>query len=237
MKVGTDSLLFGSWLAYLIDKHRWQLRSALDIGSGSGLLSLMLAQATCGETAITAVEVDALAYRQSLQNIGQSPWPTAITVAHQDFRSFAAGPVGRHEERHMFDVIFSNPPYFIGAARKTRAFDHQSDGRMKARSQTSLPLNTLLLHSLNMLSTAGFICLVLPHGSAVALLAAAEGMGLYLHSRLDVRATPTKAVQRVCLCLSRSHVQVAHEEINIYQQNGVYTQEYKALCKSYYKHF
>ena len=106
MKVGTDGILLGGW-ADVTTTSEAQLK-ALDIGTGSGLISLMLAQRCKGELQATAIDIDELACRQAKKNIDNSPWPSSIVVKHVALQPFTQA---YKDEDTKFDLIVSNPPY------------------------------------------------------------------------------------------------------------------------------
>ena len=221
MKVGTDALLLGAW-AQLPTSG-----AVLDIGAGSGILSLMLAQRSQGTLAISAVELDDAAAMQATDNVRHSPWPTAITVIKGDILTYQPG------ERYR--LIVSNPPFFQQALGAKDAKRHQ------ARHTDSLPFGALLQKAAELLHSEGVFALILPLGSAQSLLALAEAQGWFVAQYCAVRSNDTKPVQRVLLCLSRYPADTEHSSLTIlqsgHQADGGYSTQYKALLKDFYLKF
>ena len=141
MKVGTDGVLLGAW-APVQDVKR-----ILDVGAGSGLISLQLAQRN-PEAVITSVEIDPAAAAQAQENIQSSPWSNRMEVVCCDFRKY-------HPE-DKFDLIVSNPPYFVDALRCP---DNQ---RCMARHTSELNYELLFGHSAHLLSEQGVISIIIP---------------------------------------------------------------------------
>jgi tRNA1Val (adenine37-N6)-methyltransferase len=143
MKVGTDGVLLGAWVPLE------GARRILDVGSGTGLIALMLAQ-RAPEADITAVEIDQDACLQSVENIQQSPWFKRLKVVNTDFRHFSQGDDG------LFDLIVTNPPYFVGSQPSS------GEARSIARHTTLLGYNELIEGVVRRLKPEGRLALILP---------------------------------------------------------------------------
>ncbi|HEY0922065.1 tRNA1(Val) (adenine(37)-N6)-methyltransferase [Rheinheimera pacifica] len=225
MKVGTDGLLLGAWAPVPAAGN------ILDIGSGSGLISLMLAQRSNGALPITAIELDPDAAEQACENVALSCWPDTIRLIKGDILTYQPG------ERYR--LIVSNPPFFQQALGAKDAKRHQ------ARHADSLPFGALLQKAAELLHSEGVFALILPLSSAQSLLALAQGQGWFVAQYCAVRSNDTKPVQRVLLCLSRYPADTEHSSLTIHQSgyqsghqaDGGYSAQYKALLKDFYLKF
>lgn len=184
MKVGTDAILLGAWTPVI------QARAILDIGTGSGLLALMLAQRTGQDVAIDAVEIDAVAAQQAQENTQASPWASRIAVHHADIARWTP-PKDRR-----YAVIVSNPPYF------EKGVACSSAEREQARYTTTLSYATLLNCARQWITPEGLFCVVLPTGTADDLIQQASQPGWHLRLRTDVAETESRAPHRVLLGFS-----------------------------------
>jgi len=225
MKVGTDGLLLGAWAPVPAAGN------ILDIGSGSGLISLMLAQRSNGALPISAIELDSNAAEQASENVARSYWPNSIRLIKGDILTYQPG------ERYR--LIVSNPPFFQQSLGAKDARRHQ------ARHTDSLPFGALLQKAAELLHSEGVFALILPLSSAQSLLALAEAQGWFVAQYCAVRSNDTKPVQRVLLCLSRYPADAEHSSLTIYQSghqsghqaDGGYSAQYKALLKDFYLKF
>jgi tRNA1Val (adenine37-N6)-methyltransferase len=216
MKVGTDGVLLGAWADCRNCSH------ILDIGTGTGLIALILAQRN--ETAgITAVEIEAAAFNQAVENVADSPWPGRIEVVHCDFRSWnpAADP--------GFDLIVCNPPFFT---RSLKAPDNQ---RSTARHDDELPLSILIPKAARLLAQTGRLALILPVGRAQDAITLANENELHLYRRTDVKGNIHAHVKRVLLEWGYSDRPVETSGLAIESTaRGIYTDQYRGLTGEFY---
>lgn len=214
MKVGTDGVLLGAWVPVQ------NARRILDVGAGSGLISLQLAQRV-PEAFITAVEIDPDAAAQAQENIRQSPWSDRIEVVCCDFRAY-------HPEVR-FDLIVSNPPYFIDALKCP---DSQ---RSTARHTSDLNYELLFGHSAHLLSEQGSVGIIIPSEVERLVIDTAWKYNLYPYRCLRVFTKPGKPCRRVLLVFSRQHHSCIEENLCIESEvHGQFTPEYIALTKEFY---
>ncbi|MDR1673358.1 MAG: methyltransferase [Bacteroidales bacterium] len=215
MKVGEDSVLLGAWA----DVSR--SRRILDVGTGTGLLALMMAQRTCGKAMIDAVEIDADACRQARLNVADSPWAEQIKVFHADFRDFA-------QQNAPYDLIISNPPYFRGSLQSANR------QRMLARHDNCLSLSDLNVCAMPLLAPDGIIAVVLPPDEAQRFIRNASPR-LSAVRILHVQAYPAKPPYRTLLELSPKAMPVSEATLCIENEtrNG-YTDEYRSLTQAFY---
>ncbi|MCB5227051.1 methyltransferase [Alishewanella sp. 16-MA] len=219
MKVGTDALLLGAW-ARLPAKG-----AMLDIGAGSGILSLMLAQRSQGKQAITAIELDAAAAAQAADNVQHSPWPLAITVIKGDILTY--------QSTQRYALIVSNPPFFQAALPSIDPL------RQQARHTDSLPFSALLQQAATLLSPEGEFCLVLPAVSQPAFDAAATEGGWHCLRRCAVQSKANKPVSRYLQSwrIAGKRQAVELSSLLIHAENGTYSAEYRALLRDFYLKF
>lgn len=215
MKVGTDGVLLGAWADVQ------NARSILDVGTGTGLIALMLAQ-RC-EAFIHAVDVDTDAVGQAQENVKNSPWADRIDVRLQDIKSFPAVC------DKQFDLIVSNPPYFTEAVRCPES------RRNAARHTDDLSFPDLL-HSVSaLLADEGAFSVILPAEAAPDFMAQAIRVGLYLNRQVWVHTKPEAVPKRVLMTFKKCNscvVQAEHLTIEI--ERHVYSREFSALVKDYY---
>lgn len=217
MKVGTDALLLGAWA------HIPASGNLLDIGCGSGILSLMLAQRTEGRRAITALDLDAGAVQQSRINVAASPWPATIQVLEQDILTY--------QPAERYSLLLCNPPYFH------QALAARDPARKLARHSDSLPWPHLLQHAAQLACDDADFALVIPDASAKMLLQAGAEAGWQLKRWCRVQPGPQKAVRRALLQLSRQPAVPEHSQLCIQQHDGHYSEAYRQLLKDFYLKF
>ncbi|AHG19093.1 tRNA (adenine-N6)-methyltransferase [Chania multitudinisentens RB-25] len=219
MKVGTDGVLLGAWALL------GQARRLLDIGCGSGLIALMLAQRAAAEAIIDAVELDSEAAAQARENVLESPWPQKIQVYTQDIHYFA-----RHHT-HCYDLIVSNPPYFEPAvACRDRA-------RTNARYTETLTHDALLDCAERLIAEGGHFCLILPYAIGEAFEVNAHQRGWYSARRLNISDQAETLRHRMLLALTRNPVEKEETELAIKLADGSYTADFRQLITDFYLNY
>ena len=216
MKVGTDGVLLGAWTPL---DHRPM--SILDIGAGTGLVALMLAQRSDAGL-IDALEVDDHAFEQCVQNFEASPWNDRLFCYHAGWDEFV------EEMDDTYDLIVSNPPFY------SADYHSGDDNRAKARSNFSLPFDELLSGIPQFLNPGGTFCMVAPFAEEDLILALAEAAGLYPSRLLRVRGHQDAPVKRTFFEFSRGAVTPEMEELTIEVSRHVYTEAYTRLTKDFY---
>jgi tRNA1Val (adenine37-N6)-methyltransferase len=210
MKVGTDSVLLGC----LVQSNN-PLR-VLDIGTGTGLLALMMAQ-RFESAQIDAVEIEKAAYLEALFNIGESPWGDRITITHQSFNEFAnLVPI-------RYDLIVSNPPYY----EAENHFAIQEDKRSTARHTGTLSYTQLLAGIQKLLGQQGSCWMVLPTQVFQTILEKALEMGFFLTTMIRIFAKANKPHNRVIFQLKKISEIQAVTDFVIYNEGNDYTSAYK----------
>jgi tRNA1Val (adenine37-N6)-methyltransferase len=217
MKVGTDGVLLGAWTPVE------RAQTILDVGSGTGLLSLMLAQ-RAPEAMITGVELDSDACAQSRENIQRSPWNSRIEVLEADFRQFS------QQSRQNFDLIVSNPPYFIDS-------QHSGDeSRSLARHTSRLSYAEFIEGVLRLLTPEGLLSVILPALNYPFFSKLATNKGLFNTNRLLIYPTPHKPVSRILSVWDLKGECEKKEEKMVLEIKGRhnYSAEYLSLTHDFY---
>lgn len=213
MKVGTDGVLLGAWVSIEGAKR------ILDVGTGTGLIALQLAQ-RCPEARITAIEIDREAALQAKENVLRSPWPDRVAVECCDFTDFTS--------TKKIDLIVSNPPYFVDALRCPDA------QRNLARHSDGLNYEVLFGHSAPLLNKDGQISVIIPYEAEKLVVDAAWKNGFSPIRHTDVYTKPGKPCRRQLLSFAMGMPKFGRDSLYIEDENGHYTPEYVALTKEFY---
>lgn len=215
MKVGTDSVL----LACLTDTSNFN--TVLDIGTGTGIIALMLAQKN-KLLLIDAIEIDDNAFMQAQENIEASVFAEQIQIHHGALQNFKPGK--------KFDLIISNPPYFISKNN----FSIENMQRAKARHDDELPFDVLIEKASDLLSNMGVLRVILPAQESKVFIRLALKKGLYLQTQTYLKPKPNKAYNRVIIQLGKTNQTIIENEFTIYHEDGSQTEWYKETCKDFY---
>ncbi|NOQ28027.1 MAG: methyltransferase [Bacteroidales bacterium] len=218
MKVGTDGVLLGAWADCV------NAKSILDVGTGTGLISLMLAQRSSAR--IEAVEIDEVACIQAKENIKKSLWNDRIEIHNIPFQDFSKST------NEKYDLIVSNPPYFQNSLYAP------DEKRTDARHNSNLKLDDLLNGALKLLSEKGKLSIVLPYlEGALFVLKAAEN-GLYCVRQTKVLPKPDRAPKRLMLEFMKEKMPLVEQELIIeLNKRHEYSEAYKNLTKDFYLAF
>jgi tRNA1Val (adenine37-N6)-methyltransferase len=216
MKVGTDGVLLGAW-ADVAGMER-----GLDIGTGSGLIALMLAQRAPGAV-IHAVEIDDRSCQQARENAQRSPWAGRLQIHHAAIQDY----VSRNEGN--YDLIVSNPPFFSGGT-----FSHNQE-RNSVRHTIKLPHGDLLTAARSLLSPRGRFSVVLPYIEGLRFQELAQSYRLYCTRMVEVRPRPNKPVERLLLEFGSVRRSRQQEQLVIQEaESDEWTEEYKTLTRDFY---
>jgi len=219
MKVGTDAVLIGAW----VDARNCQ--AVLDIGTGTGIISLMIAQRSNAQ--ITALEIDQHSYKQALENVASSSFHKRIEVIHQSFQQYA------RQTNKKFDLIVSNPPYFVDSLKSSDSY------RSIARHADSLPFIELLDGVYRCLDPKGRFCLILPKKEAAMFCKLTEEKGLYLVKILRVKSSKAKEEdKRLIMEFSFSEKELTEDFLYVREAStGEYSEQYRQLTHEYHLNF
>lgn len=214
MKVGTDGVLLGAWTSVE------RARRVLDIGTGTGLVALMLAQRSLPDVKIVALEIDGAAAGQARENVARSPWRERVEVVQADFKKYRSSD--------KFDVIVSNPPYFVDSLECP---DRQ---RTAARHNDSLTYEDLLEGVSELLADDGLFTVVIPSDVADRVKEIASAKKLYAVRQLHVITKPGGVSKRTLITFSFSVRECIAEELLTELARHQYSEEYIALTRTYY---
>ncbi|MEQ1797191.1 MAG: methyltransferase [Lacibacter sp.] len=218
LKVSTDSCLFGAWTANEVRSRKEEVRRVLDIGAGSGLLMLMMAQ-KCN-AAIDGIEIDEPSYQQAKENIEASARKERLELFHGDVKQF--------QFQQKYDFIISNPPFYEGD------FKSGASSRNVAMHDEGLRLDELLEVVDKNLSLDGSFAVLLPYQRAEQFIALAGKHGLFLSVQLNVRQTVNHSLFRSILLFSRVNATPGIQELSIKDESNQYTVSFIELLKDYY---
>ena len=218
MKVGTDGVLLGAWASL---EH--QPFSILDIGTGTGVIALMLAQRSAAEL-IDALEIDEDAYEQAVENFENSAWGDRLFCYHAGFDEF----VEEMKDEEKYDLIISNPPFF---SANYSSGDVQRD---QARFAEALPFAELLEGVSLLLSKNGKFSVIIPASEEEQFLKIAKKFNLHPQRITRVKGTPDSPVKRSLLEMSFLNTPPAVGEVTIETARHQYTPEYTELVKDFY---
>ncbi|HOF21008.1 MAG TPA: methyltransferase [Bacteroidales bacterium] len=216
-KVGTDAVLLGAYA----DVN--SARTILDIGTGTGLIAIMLAQ-RC-EAEITAIEPDPCSFEQALSNVRQCSWSSRISVVNTELQNYYPG-------NEKFDLIVCNPPYFVDSLK------NPDPRKASARHNVSLNRNDLLSGISRLLADNGRFQLILPLAEGNIFIEEAGYSGFYCYDILKIIPVPGAGIRRMILSFSRNRQETAENILTIEGggQKG-FTEEYKNLTKDFYLKF
>ncbi|WGD35520.1 methyltransferase [Olleya sp. YS] len=216
MKIGTDSVLLGAWTP--MDTNPF---SILDIGAGTGILSLMLAQRSNAQL-IDAIEVDDLAYEQCVDNFEASPWSDRLFCYHASLEEFT------DEIEDKYDLIISNPPFY------SEDYKTESEQRDLARFTDALPFDHLLNSVSQLLSEDGVFSVIIPFKEEDAFIALASKFKLFPNSLLHVKGSSESEIKRSLISFSFSESEIKKETLIIETSRHQYTNDYINLTKEFY---
>ena len=219
MKVCTDSCLFGAWIADKIENKTINPQQILDIGAGTGLLSLMVAQKS--NSFIRAVEIDNASYEQTIENFVASPYSSRLQAYLQDIRNW--------KSEIKYDLIISNPPFFENDLKAGK------QNKNVAKHSDDLSFTELLFYIKNNLAADGNFAVLLPFHRNEYFKKLAFENGFFLDEELLVKQTPLHSYFRSILFfgLFPSHT-FSKKEIIIKDEPGNYTGDFTFLLKDYY---
>lgn len=216
MKIGTDGVLLGAWAS--LDKQPF---ATLDIGAGTGILSLMLAQRSHAEV-IDALEIDELAYEQCVDNFETSPWGDRLFCYHADLAEFT------EEIDDKYDLIISNPPFY--------AEDYKTDDTQRdtARFQDAMPFEHLVDSVSKLLIETGTFCVIIPFSEEAKFIDLASKVNLHLNKACRVRGNAQSELKRSLLEFSFRESAIKTTELTIENGRHDYTEDYINLTKDFY---
>ena len=217
MKVGTDGVLLGAWAPLEHNPY-----SILDIGAGTGLIALMLAQRSNAEQ-IDAIEIDDDAYEQAVHNFESSPWADRLFCYHAGLDELMEEP------EDEYDLIVANPPFY---SEDYKSGDNQRD---TARFSDSLPFEDLAEAASLLLSDEGIFAVIIPYKEENKFIELANGYDLFPTRVTHVKGTPLSDIKRSLLAFGRARISDYEiDELTIELSRHNYTPEYTELTQDFY---
>ena len=216
MKIGTDGVLLGAWTPLINNPF-----NILDIGAGTGILSLMLAQRSNAEQ-IDAIEIDEDAYEQCVENFEASPWGDKLFCFHAGLDEFVDEP------EDEYDLIISNPPFYTD--------DYKSDNSSRdlARFEDALPFEELIEAAALLLSDNGIFSVIIPFKEEERFVSLCKELDLFPLKITRVKGTPTTEIKRSLLAFCKMEQTPLIDELVIEISRHNYTPEYIELTKDFY---
>jgi len=219
MKIGTDGVLLGAWAPL-----EQQPDSILDIGTGTGLIALMLAQRSPA-LLIDALEIDEDAYEQAVENFEQSNWGDRLFCYHAAFDEFVEE---MQDEEDKYELIISNPPFY------SEDYTSENASRNKARFAEALPFSELIGGVSKLLHPQGEFNTIIPHKEETGFIALASKFGLFPKQITRVRGTRSSEIKRSLLNFTFNKTSIEESELIIEISRHNYTDAYKNLVKDFY---
>ncbi len=216
MKVGTDAVLLGAWTPV-----RQNPQSILDIGAGTGIIALMLAQRSEAKR-IDAIEIEDNAYEQCVENFENSPWSDRLFCYHASLLEFS------EEIEDEYDLIVSNPPFY------SANFKTENTKRDLARFYDALPFEHLLNGVSKLLSKQGVFSVIIPYQEEENFTVLASKFNLFPRKILHVRGNPAAEIKRSLIAFSFDKKNIEYDEIVIETSRHQYTEDYINLTEEFY---
>lgn len=214
MKVGTDAVVIGAWASAPSPTN------ILDIGTGSGIIALMMAQ-RYPSAHIDAIDIHEPSVKEARSNFNNSPWADRLNVYTTSLVDF--------ESVLTYDLIVSNPPFFDSG--QSSAIDH----RAAARHNGSLSLETLLLKSSALICSKGHICMIYPYSHLKVLEQTVYQQKLAINSMLHFRPTTEKPIERVLVQITKFVPnEISTNEMIHYNEDGSWSKSYENLTKAFH---
>jgi tRNA1Val (adenine37-N6)-methyltransferase len=214
MKVGTDAVLLGAWTEVK------PAQRILEIGTGSGVIALMLAQRSDDSIKIDAIEMHADSVTQAKENIQRSPWPEKINVHCTRLQFW--------QPQQKYDLIVSNPPYFSNSLLPSEAI------RGNARHSISLPPSELITFSKSLLNADGRIALVLPFKEGLEIIDEAKRHQLHLTKKVAVFSRHGKPQERWLLEFSKREYPTSVSNLILLTEGNHRSEDYTQLTSDFY---
>ncbi|RMZ50957.1 methyltransferase domain-containing protein [Flavobacteriaceae bacterium PRS1] len=225
MKIGTDAVLLGAWAN--LEHHP---NSVLDIGAGTGVIALMLAQRSNEET-IDAIEIDENAYEQCVGNFENSPWSDRLFCYHASLEEFT------DEIDYKYDLIISNPPFYsptLASPSLPKGENIMSNSRKIARFYDALPFEHLVESVSKLLSDEGKFSVIIPFKEEENFIELASNINLFPNRITRVKGSPTSEIKRSLMEFSFNKNDLKINELIIEVERHQYTQDYINLTKDFY---
>jgi len=216
MKVGTDAVLLGAWSSVTNNPN-----SILDIGAGTGILAMMLAQ-RCSAELIDAIEIDDNAFEQCVDNFENAPWSDRLYCYHASLKELV------DEIEDKYELIISNPPFY------SEDYKTSDNSRDLARFSDALPVEQLIASVSKLLAMDGQFSVIIPFKDKKHFIETALNYGLFVNRILNVKGNPKALIKRSLIEFSFHENEINKEELIIETERHQYTKEYINLTKDFY---
>ncbi len=217
MRVNTDGVLVGAW-AYIPEN----VSIVWDVGGGTGLIAMMIAQRCSAE--IFSIEIDSIAHNEMTENFIHSNWSKRLHPVLGDFSNV-------WDTLPKPQLIISNPPYFDNCRTGLKSSDNR---RATARHEASLTYESLIKISSNILSVDGLLCMISPVERSEDIEYHAINNRMYVHSKTLVKTTPPKPPKRILWEIGKEKKTTANKSLTIYSHSNLYSDDFKQLVKAFY---
>lgn len=218
MKVGTDAVVLGAWI------NAENSKSILDIGTGSGIIALMLAQKS--SATIDAIDIDSASIHDAEKNFKESPWSEKLKAIHCSLSAYA------YQSEKKYDLILSNPPYFINSLKSV------SERKNISKHTSTLNHEELLSGAKSLITPEGRFSVIIPYDQVDSFVNIALVEGLFCINKLIIYPTKKKPANRIILEFSLNRSDKTKEgELTIRDNLGSFTEQYKNLTKDFYLNF
>lgn len=217
MKISTDSMLLGSWTPLVNNP-----RTILDIGSGTGIIALMLAQRT-EYSVIKAIEMDSDSFDECAENFASSPWQERLSCKNLTWQEFY-----KNNKWEKYDLMVSNPPFYSESLPQNPTAKHL------AKFSISLPFDQLIKGVSELLSENGVFCVILPFKEKMNFIELAKNADVFPFKSTDVKGNDKAPQKRSLLAFSRQRVSCESTELILEIDRNIYTKEYQELTKDFY---
>jgi tRNA1Val (adenine37-N6)-methyltransferase len=216
MKVGTDGVLLGAWTNVENARH------IIDIGTGSGLIALMLAQ-RCRQAKVLGIDIEEVAVQQAKENVQNSPFSDRISIENTSVQDFSA------HSGEIFDLAVSNPPFFANSLQSP------TQARTFARHTETLSLSSLFAAAARLLSEKGLFSIIYPIDTLSEIFDCTDAQHLFLQRQTIVFPTPDARPKRVLLEFSKQNrFAPAYSELVIETERHRYSDAFRELAKDFY---
>ena len=214
MKVGTDGVLLGAWVNPKSYPHQ-----ILDVGTGTGLVAIMLAQRFI-RSQIHAIDIDQASAEEALFNTQTSPWSEQLKITHCALQDY--------NPSYKYDLIVSNPPYF----RNTTLSNNKS--RVLARNNLTLSLECLIERSYDLLNENGELAFIVPSNEFETIQSLAVKFNFYINKLCWIKGNHQSPIKRLLISISKQKDILQENSLTIENSRHNYTEEYRDLCKDFY---
>ena len=215
MKVNTDGVLLGAWT------NLEGVKTALDVGAGTGLIGLMLAQRS--DAQITGVEIEKNAAEEAFQNAQNSKWGNRVSIQNTSFQEFVAVTESK------FDLIVSNPPFFSNSVKNS------NPSLSIARHNQMLPFADIIAGAVKLLTETGKLALILPYAESMDFVEKAGVKGLFLNRLTEIKPFPHKNPNRCLMEFGRSEIVAQKSQMSVFGDSKIdYSKEFINLTRDFY---